>query len=376
MNIKVTMEAFLPLTLLLLQGAIAHPARPFIPQCSETHKARNEYDITCILQAGQFLDYNDIRIHSSNNVDKMFNVTIDCAAGGLVELPWPFEATNVFSLQVNGCTTSGYFSERNALQRYSSELKYLSLIDVTHKITIKELHNMVSKMTETGSDYECGPENAFVKIFRNIQYMFPPPQGSVEELMMMDYLMSSDSMKNLVNTKRKCRYHHLNYLEESGSRSMSSVHFKILETSSEYPELKHYNLRNNSFTSVPEELRRLNIRFMPKLAYLDLSDNNVRTPDFTFDGVSTTPLVINLRRNKITNIDKTSLSQLVKNANILFDLRENPIVCSCEMLEYSNSLSRSIDNSTARDIYETLTCLDSRSMHVLVKDFKFKGCLY
>ncbi|KAH3768908.1 hypothetical protein DPMN_170125 [Dreissena polymorpha] len=62
---------------------------------------------------------------------------------------------------------------------------------------------------------------------------------------------------------------------------------------------------------------------MPKLSYLDLSDNDITKPDFTFSGRDRLPLVVNLQRNKIQVIDSATLNLLTAYSNVVFDIRAN-----------------------------------------------------
>ncbi|XP_052815184.1 uncharacterized protein LOC128242158 [Mya arenaria] len=361
----------------LVLPALSHPARPPIPQCTEKKEPfANEKNIVCRVEDGQFLDYNDIRMFSSEHANKVFNVTIECTKGGVVELPWPYTAPNVISLQVKGCKTTGFLSERNKKLAYPNQLKYVSLTDVTHMITIPDLFEAIKTVDQWSPDYDCGAERALVQIYRNIGYTFPPSSmNSVDEMMMLEQLMADNNLKKLLSHNTVCYYQNLNYLEESGSRSMSSMHFKLMETTMQYPELKQYSLRNNSFNAVPEELKLLNIGFIPRLSSLDLSDNNIETPDFRFRGKSTHPLVIDLKRNRIENIDKTVLSQLVKDDNIVFDLRENPLICSCEVFSYAQQMLRNIQNQISQTIYHELTCTESNTQKlVFVRDVDSANC--
>ncbi|KAH3768927.1 hypothetical protein DPMN_170145 [Dreissena polymorpha] len=343
--------------LIMYEGAFSHPARPLLPECVERGSKGNDVDLICNIANNQYLDYDNIRLFTQNlNNGGKFNVTITCQTGGLVRMPWPFNAKNVVSIQISGCETVGYMSEALLDSQFPKELKYVSVVDVTHRIMLKELYDIMINLERLTADYECGQIQAFVQIYKNVQYSFPPPSNSLEEIAMLEQLMGTDIIQSLLSRARVCTFPNLNYLEESGKTSLSSFHFKIIESNALYPELKSLKFTNNSLHKVPEELRNLNIHFMPKLSYLDLSDNDITKPDFTFSGRDRLPLLVNLQRNKIQVIDSASLNLLTAYLNIVFDIRANPLRCSCELIKYGEHLLNRVASKAAKDVYQELRC--------------------
>ncbi|KAH3768907.1 hypothetical protein DPMN_170124 [Dreissena polymorpha] len=217
-------------TLMFCERAFSNPARPLLPECVEQRSKGNDVDLICNIANNQYLDYDNIRLftQSLNNGGK-FNVTITCQTGGLVRMPWPFNAKNVVSIQISGCETVGYMSEALLDHQFPTELKYVSVVDVTHRIMFKELYDIMMNLDQLTFNYDCGPNQAFTLIFRNEQYSFPPFGGSMEEKAMVEQLASNGSIQSLLSHNRVCTYPNLNYLEESGMTSLSSLHFKIIE---------------------------------------------------------------------------------------------------------------------------------------------------
>ncbi|KAH3768924.1 hypothetical protein DPMN_170142 [Dreissena polymorpha] len=341
--------------LMFCERAISNPARPLLPECVEQRSKGNDVDLICNIANNQYLDYDNIRLFTQSLGGK-FNVTITCQTGGLVRMPWPFNAKNVVSIQISGCETVGYMSEALLYHQFPTELKYVSVVDVTHRIMLKELYDIMMNLDQLTFNFDCGPNQAFTLIFRNEQYSFPPFSGSMEEKAMVEQLASNGSIQSLLSHNRVCTYPNLNYLEESGMTSLSSLHFKIIESSVQYPELKHFKFANNSLHKIPEELRNLNIHFLPKLSYLDLSDNDITKPDFTFSGRDRLPLVVNLQRNKIQVIDSATLNLLTAYSNEVFDIRANPLRCSCELVKYGEHLLNRVAGKAVTNVYQELRC--------------------
>lgn len=348
--------ATLLLSAVLIKG---HPARPLLSQCAQAVANNNNVHLHCSLENGQFLDYNEIRAFTQGRSDK-FNVSIDCAQGAVIHLPWPFSAMNVISLQVRGCETVGFISEMFDPYPLANELKHVSLIDIKHRITIKELYESFYMHDSVPVEYECGLRNVAVQVFRNIQYKFPPPSGTMEELIMLEELMSKNTMEKLLSHNSVCRFPYLQYLEESGHTSFSSVRFKLMEATSLYPELKYYVSRNNSLPTIPKEFTQLTVGFLPKLEVLDFSDNNIKELNFTFHtrAQQSSPLIVHLRNNKIQYVGAKLVDSLMKNKNVIMDIRDNPLVCTCDLYRYVEYLLTSTNNvSGMNDAYTTFTCL-------------------
>lgn len=337
-----------------------HPSRPLLPLCIESATRTEEIDLRCTVTSGQFLDYNDVRAFTQGRSDKRkFNVSIDCKDGAVIHLPWPFSAVNVISLQVDGCETVGFISEMFDTYPHANELKHVSVVDVTHRITIKELYESIHVHDTIPRDYDCGMNGTVVEVFRNTRYKFPPPSGSIEELMMLEELISKNTLEKLLSHTSVCMFPYLQYLEESGKRSLSSVRFKLMEANSLYPELTYYVLRNNSLPTVPKEFRNLAIGFLPKLQVLDLSNNDITSLDFDVNSFRNPvkPLVVILRNNKVRYVGKALVDSLLRSGSVVLDLRDNPLVCSCELFRYADHLLSLQGNMDAKDAYSGLTCM-------------------
>ena len=330
-----------------------HPSGPLLSQCTQSDSGTDRIDLACTVGSGQFLDYNDIRAFTRARPDtKKFNVGIDCSGGGVIHLPWPFSAINVVSLQVSGCETVGYISEMFDQYPHSNELKNVLLADVKHMITIKELYETFQSHDAVPKDFDCGLKGAVVQVFKNTQYKFPPPTGSVEEMIMLEELMSKNTLEKLLSHNSICRYPYLQYLEESGNTALSSLRFKLMEATSLYPELRYYVLKNNTLPSVPVEFRNLAAGFLPKLEILDLSRNDIRNLDFAFnvqrDAIK--PLLINLQNNKIQVLRKILVDSLIQKRNVILDVRRNPLVCTCDLYKYAEFLLSLPVNYEATDL--------------------------
>jgi hypothetical protein len=333
-----------------------HPSRPTLPLCSEEKGKGREIQLHCIVFAGQYLDFDEIRAFTSSRLDsEKFNVSINCFNGGKIRLPWPFFANNVVTLHVTDCINEGFLSERSYPQIHPNELQQVVVSNVKNKIEIRDLVETVRHLNNISSHFDCGQTNASVLIFRNMEYIFPPLKGTMDELLVLEELMSSMAIKHLLSHNSFCRYNKLRYLEESGSRSFSAFHMKLMETS-QYPRLGVYSLRNNSLTSVPVELENMRSSFLPKLSILDLADNEITETNFMFSGQNKNNLLINLKRNQIKTISKNQLTEILKSRGVIFDIRDNPLLCSCELFKYGDYLSSMTGVKIARNIYQETKC--------------------
>lgn len=338
------------------------PLPSILPQCSETKVSANEVFLKCSVLPGKNLDYRNIREYTAATQEgTKFNVTITCL-GGHIYLPWPFFAKNVVSLEVSGCESKGFLADRFESNAVPTELKYISLKHLRILITIKDLYDSVLSLYMLTEQFECGPVEAEVQIFQNIEYVFPEQTGSPEEKIMLEQIFSSDSLQQLVNHKSVCTYPHLKYLELSSSRTISAIHFK-LEESNHYPTLETYSMKNNSLKKIPAELKNLHFAFMPVLTFLDLSHNGIKDLDFLISGQRSNLLYVNMSRNDIKDINKMLVKQIGDSKKIFFDIRENPLNCSCELLAYGQYLVSNSNIAHSMDIYRETTCfIDNKGL--------------
>lgn len=352
----VTAIVIIAVSIQLLTSHVAegHPARPHLPLCTEEKKFGEETRLQCIVFASQFLDYNDIRTFTALHANtEKFNVSIHCYSGGVVRLPWPFFANNIVSLKVSGCITEGLLSERATPSVYPNEIRRVEMTNIKHNVTWKEFYDSIINLKAFPQEFNCGHTEANVQIFRNIDYIFPPP--GLEEMKIIDELLSANTLKDFLSDSTICSYPKLTYLEESGSRSFSAFHMKFVEAN-KYPKLEAYILRNNSLNSIPQELQNIQNGFAPRLSLLDLADNEIQTVNILLGEPGKTQLVINLQRNFIRTISKQLIAELQKSTTTILDLRANPLECSCELFAYGKYLLKLSQNALAQEIYRELMC--------------------
>lgn len=363
------------LELLFFVCISSHPAGPSLPLCNVEKRRISERTLYCVVNKGQYLDYNKIRTYTSTLSKRVkVKVAINCVNGGRIWLPWPFFAENVVSLHVDGCLNEGLLSERNAKQAKRSLLKRVILTNIRHRVSLTELHDSIVNANNVSKEYYCGLTNAEQQIFKNMQYVFPPPTGSVEELMMIEDLTSKSSLDQLLSSTVVCTFPNLKYLENSGSRSFSTFHLKLME-SNQYPKLRVYSLRNNSLGRLPPEIASLQLDFLPNLTRLDLSNNQITSADFQMGRkTGTKSLLISLRDNMIRTLTPKVLQEIQSN-RIILDIRENPLECSCDLFSYGAYLA-GLNFRIATDIRRGTTCQDATlTQRVLTdKQFELKLC--
>ncbi|KAL4235017.1 hypothetical protein ACF0H5_006655 [Mactra antiquata] len=343
--------------LYFLAHVYGHPARPSLPLCEKTIKNKNEHELWCLVADGQHLNYDEIRTYTKplpKNVK--VNVTINCINDGIIRLPWPLYASNVVSLHVSGCINEGLLSERTVNHGQRNELRQVVFENIRHRVTISELHDSIVNLQNMSTDYACGPSNTVVQIYKNIQYLFPKSSGSLNDLILLEELMSESTVDRLTQPQTICRYPHLRLLENSGSRSFSNFHLKTMETN-QYPKLRQYSLWNNSLPRLPAEIASLQIDFLPSLTYLDLSRNELTSADFDLRGkLVKHKLLINLQNNMIRELNSRVVTDIAKTKGVILDLRNNDqLQCSCDLFSYGDYLI-SLKSNSARAVYKGITC--------------------
>ena len=320
----------------LIQNTTATPVYRLTP-CKEIIETFNRRTLECDVGVGQYLDYRDVRIYTSTASGSSYNVTITCN-GGRIYLPWPFRASHVTILEVRNCGTDGFLAEYSDARAVATELEELSFENLRTKLEVKDLFAAVSSFKNMSKKSECGQVNTRKQRYVNIEYEFGFDMTSSTDIMMFEQLLSTDALKrDFLRSGGNCIFPNLEFFEESGSRSVSSVHFKLME-SSLYPKLKEYIAKNNSLSRVPKELRNLNLLFLPNIEKLDLSYNSISELNFVFPALPGKQLHVNLRGNLIKQLDSATVNMLQRSDGIVFDLRDNPLACTCSLAKYGKYL--------------------------------------
>ena len=327
------------LSVCLLQAVYSLPLfrEPgLLPACSDPFFQAGKHIIECVIMEGEVLDYRELREWTAmlETNDKV-HVSLECV-GGAVFLPLPYRARNVLSLRVHGCEVLGLFSEWNQTNVIPDELEYLEITDVVIQTSIRDVFERVMNIANYTSDFECGQRTLKYELTRNVRYDF---KINMEDFDIYLQIMAHDPNQLFIQNRpknNKCVFPYLRYLENSGNHNMAKLHFKILEDSSQYPALEDYDLSNNSFTKIPMELRNIDYRLFPKLKSINFSKNRIRSIDIKFPTKRSTQnlIVIDLTDNMLDTIPASIVDELIRNPNVIIDVRSNPLKCDCSLMPF------------------------------------------
>ncbi|XP_048742069.1 uncharacterized protein LOC125655675 [Ostrea edulis] len=267
------------------------------------------------------------------------SLDLTCMDGGTVFLPWPFRARTLRKIQVRNCLIDGYYSEFNVESKYPNTVKDMALIDVAILSDINQLieMNLNDPLVKSST---CGQETNFRFIQRNVTFSFVPSK----EVPSFDRLSEAfDSLAEKSKTQPfTCHFENLVYLEHTGSKSVSRIHFDTMTDHSVYPKLKVFNFSSNYLPTIPRQLTRW-LKFFPSLRLLDLSNNEIREFSFEHPDVSQNSLYISLANNNITSVPADLPTYLNGKTPVLINLLGNPIHCDCRasvLSQYLKTLRR------------------------------------
>lgn len=263
-----------------------------------------------------------------DNLDPLGDVSlrITCTEGGSLYIPWPMRARNLKRLEIKNCLLRGYFDEHDVKSRYPDSLEVRSIVNSVTEVSLLDWVNVVKSM-QSEKSYTCGQETLVRSIVSNNTYSFlniPKLPGSK----MLELLSEiSDSFREKVRTQPfECHYKNLLYLENSNNPSLGKHFMEDLTLHSHYPKLRALNLSSNRLTYLPIELKKW-YRSFPKLEYMDLSNNDLKT--FSFLDPKrfgrNLGLHVNLRNNDISSPPRDFYRYSYRSVPISVDLRGNPI---------------------------------------------------
>lgn len=300
-------------------------------------KIRKNQKLVCHVGPTSRLDFRDIRLWT----DKFpgTQVKVICNEGGTVFLPWPVKAKNLRRFHIQGCFLKGFFTEYKTDYPVPDSIVDLRIIDCTVETNIMDTLRMISRIGQFSKSFDCGQLTVKTLMIRNMTYFFNRTPGDIETI------EKTGALKNAGHTlleeskaiKHTCVYTNLINMDSSISASRSKFHFQLSTENSEYPELRYYNFSCNSLSELPVQLKDWSA-YYPKLEYLDLAKNRLRTFDFLpyrpNNGIIGRELFlyVDLRNNLIERVPM-SISQMIRDdIHIIVDLRNNPIHCDCQVI--------------------------------------------
>ncbi|XP_062567509.1 uncharacterized protein LOC134229737 [Saccostrea cucullata] len=256
------------------------------------------------------------------------NLDLTCIDGGIVFLPWPFRARNLRKIHVKNCLIDGYYSEYNINSKYPNTVKDMALIDVAILTDINQLIeiNLSDPLVKSST---CGQETNAWLIQRNVSFSFVPTKSTPSfKLLQEGFDSLAEKSKSQPFT---CNFEDLLYLEHTGSKSISKIHFDTMTDHSVYPRLKVFNFSSNYLFSIPMQLSKW-WNYFPALRWLDLSNNEIQSFSFEHPDVNQESLYISLANNNITSVPADLPSYLSGKTSVLINLLGNPIHCDCRAI--------------------------------------------
>ncbi|XP_061188862.1 uncharacterized protein LOC133197038 [Saccostrea echinata] len=250
---------------------------------------------------------------------KLAELYISCETGASVFLPWPMRARSLKVLDINNCIIRGFYDEYEDSANYTDSMVDLNMMNCV----IEENQNDHIDRTlhrYPSESFACGQKSVVVVDIRNLTSTFPRlPSGP-----------KMDQHRNMTQTK--CTYNHLIHYEETFQYSQMENDSTI----NYYPVLNVATFSSNNLSSVPEKARNWP-SFFPALKVLDLSNNSIGEFDFEIPNENRT-LYVDLRKNSVVDVSMNMTSYLRDDRAVVIDLRQNPIRCSCNVLDLKEYL--------------------------------------
>ena len=338
--------------------SIAAPSRTQgLSLCDTSYGNPGNNIVQCKLKKEHFLDYKSVRLWTEKEQGK-YSVRITCTGGGTVFMPWPFNAKNVQSLEVYGCSVQGFLSEMTLVPAFPHELKTLILSSVSIDLPLKSMVSLQTNIDKVPLKTDCGPTTLETMVLRDIHYdlkITPEDRDKVKKLK-----IGRNSDTKHATTKR-CVYPSLKYIDESGSRKNGKYHLKLVPEYSEFPKLEVYNMSGNNLNHIPQGFKHLHSKKFPVLKYVDFTNNALKTFEFEFpkDLASCSLQMLDLRRNQITSMPTTAVQKLKELGTVLVDLRQNPLRCDCSNKIYKELIYQQFQTSKdirKRTLLSDITC--------------------
>lgn len=320
----------------------------------------NQRLLKCSIGKGQFLDYRDLRTWSAGERGAKYYVQIVCN-GGTLNLPWPFKAENIVSLEVNDCLVHGFLSEMTKKHTVADELQSLKLSRVSIDISLSEMFELRNNLNKITQDTDCGQLTLERLILQDVHY---DVKATPEERDGMMHMHTKPPVHDQIPHEpvhKTCVYPNLKYVDESGSRKSGQYYLKLLPEYSLFPKLEIYNMSRNELTHIPKFFRNLQSDIFPQMKLIDFSNNFLRSFEFDLPKEGKSNLqIVDLHGNDIAALSPQTTQRLESIGTIFVDLRQNPLSCSCRLRNlrqyFQNQYRRTNDVRRRKRVTE-VTCM-------------------
>ncbi|KAK6185375.1 hypothetical protein SNE40_007625 [Patella caerulea] len=321
--------------------------------CDVITKEQN-YSVICNVDNNGVFEFTTFRNWSKLMPNSStISLSVICAGGGVIKLPWPFLSLNLEFLSVSGCRVQGFFSEMfdsEIIESTPMKLEHVEIVDTNIEIDVEETMQISVNFSEISAEYECGPINVRTYIWRNVSMSIvgemPLPDHSYDYDDSLE-TARQEAVRANNDPKYICHYKSTETYEQSNTNGISPFELSMLVGNSYFPNLKVLNYTDTGHKDIPNELVDWRKEF-PKLEKLDLSHNRLSRFHFKDVGYGTTPTgYINLQYNNIQSLSETEIVSLSLLESALIDIRNNPFNCECNEITYFNQFLLQNDGPAA-----------------------------
>ncbi|XP_069114460.1 uncharacterized protein, partial [Argopecten irradians] len=289
--------------------------------------------ILCSVRRGEVLRFESLRhILQISVVRKHYAVTIGCAPGGNITLPYPMRAVGLKYIHVQDClirdSMADYFN--TDINMIPDTLVYYAIIDSRFYVDSSEFAVTVQNLQFMTKAAKCGPEKELmVAISRNISYVFSKIVLPRVERMKGEETPNAARAfyRGVSRAAFTCNYTKLIELDRSFARSLGSKHDSVLLQNSDFPALLVFNLSYSLLREVPGKFDDWRLYF-PRMKIMDLTHNRINDFKSVLDyGTKTEDPsmgTLDLRYNNITTITLKQLRALQHHKYVKVDIRNNP----------------------------------------------------
>ncbi|CAL1535263.1 unnamed protein product [Lymnaea stagnalis] len=320
---------------------------------------------------------------------------VECTNGSSISLPWPMRARGVVGLSIHNCILRDKYLEfqNQTISDIPDQLRVLEIRDSVWFSDDESFNKMTkpASLANLTADYDCGQDSTLeYMVASNVSYGMdsvsaPNDQGlqgsaavdfdldamlakskpspdsgnSLENSVLLEALSGGgdklstygseryvsppvtrtpenlteeflELVKKLEGLDFKCNYLKLRVIDESYPKIMIANHFKFMLQNAKYPELRVMNYTRSGLGALPRELKEHRIHF-PKLEYLDLSENKIKSIDLGAQTATSGHVIVDLSHNLIANVSLEDVVAWSRVEDVFVDIRNNPIHCSCDM---------------------------------------------
>ncbi|KAK7114340.1 toll-like receptor Tollo [Littorina saxatilis] len=306
--------------------------------------------LNCHVTPGALWRLADLRLALGNLVQSTgleVAVNLQCDTEGKVSLPWPYRAPGLVKLKVASCQLLDKYADFNTTaEQIEDSLRVLDMRDSIWFNDPKEFDRVIDNSESVTLRYQCGQVDTLaVYRYHNITDVTLGGDSATSD-------PSEDARKSSIEIKEMpsgCRHKRLEIQDESASVPLARNHFQNMVDGNTFPALRVLNYSYTGLGEVSKELREWRVFFdQSPMELMDLSHNGIKEVGNIQDyGNPTENLTttLNLQFNRIAKISFQMFEAWSWVRDFVVDIRNNPIDCSCDMLDLKDLVTQLQDDS-------------------------------